>query len=70
MELELNDDPANIARAREVGLVPVSENGKRIGRPPGSKNKVREDIPVSVPGPQTEHVSALEIDITSVTNEV
>lgn len=59
MIIELQDRPSTIAVAEKWGL-------KRVrGRPPGSKNKVKEDIPVSVPGPQTESVSALEINIPS-----
>lgn len=71
-ELEVEDLPGNFAMAKSLGwksadAVAIESTADApakplIGRPPGSKNKVQDGIDPENP-PQTESVSALELDI-------
>ena len=65
--IETSDSDATIEYAVSLGW--KQDNGKRRGRPPGRKNKIAtEEQFHEVPedDPQTESVSALEININEV----
>ncbi len=74
-EYETDDNPGNLKWAKRCNLKRLTEDGKPMGRPVGTKNKRLDDNLPTKPEPvgneqvtatadvQDEFVSALELDI-------